>query len=127
MPIDHQRETNSANWDARVDIHVGSDLYGIQRFIDDPEFVGEVVRFDSAKLGNVEGKRLLHLQCHIGTDTIGWARLGAEVTGVDISPRSIEAARRISENTGTPARFIESELYDAPAALPRPSTSSTPA
>jgi SAM-dependent methyltransferase len=118
MPIDHHRETNRANWDARVDIHVGSDGYGIRRFIDDPEFVGEVVRFDATKLGNVDGRRLLHLQCHIGTDTIGWARLGAEVTGIDMSPRSIEAARSISENTGTLARFIVSELYDAPAALP---------
>ena len=118
VPIDHHRETNRANWDARVDVHLGSDVYGIRRFIDDPEFVGEVVRFDAANLGDVDGKRLLHLQCHIGTDTIGWARLGAEVTGIDISPKSIEAARSISENTGTRARFILSELYDAPAALP---------
>lgn len=117
MPLDYHRETNRANWDARVDIHLGSDVYGIQRFVDDPEFVGEVVSFDAGKLGNVEGRRLLHLQCHIGTDTIGWARLGAEVTGIDISSKSIEAARSISENTGTRARFIVSELYDAPAAL----------
>ena len=118
MPIDHHRETNRANWDARVPIHLGSDIYGIERFLDDPEFVGEVVRFDAAKLGRVDGRRLLHLQCHIGTDTIGWARLGTEATGIDISPKSIEAARSISEDTGTVARFIVSDLYDAPAALP---------
>src|SRR5690606_5695544 len=118
MPLDHYRQTNRANWDARVDIHVESDVYGIRRFVDDPEFVGEVVRFDAARLGDVDGRSLLHLQCHIGTDTIGWARLGAEVTGIDISPKSIDAARRISEDTGTRARFILSELYDAPAALP---------
>ncbi|HLU31723.1 MAG TPA: class I SAM-dependent methyltransferase [Acidimicrobiia bacterium] len=118
MPLDHYRQTNRANWDARVDIHVESDVYGIRRFVDDPEFVGAVVRFDAARLGDVDGRSLLHLQCHIGTDTIGWARLGAEVTGIDISPKSIEAARRISDDTGTPARFIVSELYDAPAALP---------
>lgn len=118
MPIDHHRETNRANWDARVDIHVGSDEYGIRRFVDDPKFVGEVVSFDATRLGDVDGKRLLHLQCHIGTDTIGWARLGAEVTGIDMSPKSIDAARSISERTGTGARFIVSELYDAPAALP---------
>ena len=114
MPLDHHSETNRANWDARVDIHVGSDIYGIQRFVDDPAFVGEIVRFDSAKFGDVTGKRLIHLQCHIGTDAIGWARLGAQVTGVDISPKSIEAARRISEEVGTPARFVEAELYDVP-------------
>jgi len=114
MPIDHHRETNRANWDARVDIHVGSDVYGLNRFADDPQFVGEVVRFDSAKVGDVTGKRLIHLQCHIGSDTIGWARLGAEVMGVDISPKSVEAARRLSEEVGTPARFVEAEIYDVP-------------
>jgi SAM-dependent methyltransferase len=60
----------------------------------------------------------LHLQCHIGTDTLGWARLGAEVTGLDFSEKSIEAAERLSRESGTPARFVVSELYDAAETLP---------
>ncbi|MEE8489386.1 MAG: class I SAM-dependent methyltransferase, partial [Acidimicrobiia bacterium] len=111
MPLDHYRETNRANWDSRVDSHYGSDGYGIDRFIDDPSFVGEVVSFDSNNVPDVSGKRLIHLQCHIGTDTLGWARLGAEVTGVDFSEKALEAARRLSSESGTPARFVLSELY----------------
>ena len=79
MPLDHYREANRANWDARVPIHYGSDEYGIARFISDPAHLSGVVTYDKEKLGDVTGKSLLHLQCHIGTDTISWARLGASV------------------------------------------------
>lgn len=118
MPLDRYRRANRANWDSRVENHYGSAIYGLDRFIDDPNFVGEVVSFDAERMPDVSGKRLIHLQCHIGTDTLGLARLGAEVTGVDLSPESIEAARRFSAECGTPGRFIVSELYDAPAGLP---------
>ena len=67
---------------------------------------------------DVSGKRLIHLQCHIGTDTLGLARLGAEIMGVDFSTKSIEAARRFSTECGTPGRFVVAELYDAPSVLP---------
>jgi SAM-dependent methyltransferase len=66
----------------------------------------------------VTGKTLLHLQCHFGMDSLSWARLGATVTGVDFSPRAIAAARRLAMDSGTPARFVEAELYDAPDVLP---------
>lgn len=113
MPLDEYRLANRANWDSRVDLHYGSEEYGINRFISDPGHLSGVVTHDRDKLGDVTGKRLLHLQCHIGTDTISWARLGAEVTGVDLSPKSIEAARRLSEESRTPASFVVSELYDS--------------
>jgi SAM-dependent methyltransferase len=116
-PIDSYRETIRANWDSRVDIHYRSDDYGVDRYVSDPAHLSGVVRFDSQKLGDVEGKRLLHLQCHIGTDTISWARLGATVTGVDFSGKSIDAARRLSRDSNTPARFLVSELYDSPGVL----------
>ena len=117
MPLDEHRTANRANWDSRVDIHVGSDDYGIASFISDPSHLSGVVRYDMVKLGDVSGKRLLHLQCHIGTDTISWARLGATVTGSDLSEKSIEAARRLSDDSGTPGRFVVSELYDTPDVL----------
>ena len=118
MPLDHYRKINRANWDSRVDSHYGSEGYGIDRFVADSTFVGEVVRFDSTNVPDVTGKTLIHLQCHIGTDTLGWARLGAEVTGLDFSEKSIEAAERLSRESGTPARFVVSELYDAAETLP---------
>lgn len=118
MPLDYHRQTNRANWDSRVDVHYTSDVYGIDRFLSDPEFVGEVATFDSQQMPDLTGKSLLHLQCHIGTDTVGLARLGANATGVDFSEKSIAAARRLSDESGTPVRFVVSELYDSPAVLP---------
>jgi SAM-dependent methyltransferase len=63
------------------------------------------------------GGRDSHLQCHIGTDTISLARLGARVTGLDFSPSAIAAARDLAARAGVEATFVESELYDACAAL----------
>lgn len=118
MQLDSERQANLDNWDSRVDIHYGSDVYGVQRFIDDPTHLSGVVAFDRTKLPDLTGKRLIHLQCHIGTDTVSLARLGAEVTGVDFSAKAIESARRLSEDSGTPARFVESELHEAKSAVP---------
>lgn len=59
-----------------------------------------MVRFDAQRLGGVAGRRLVHLQCHIGTDTLSWAKLGAQVTGVDFSPAALAAARRLAADSG---------------------------
>ena len=112
------REINRANWNDRAPIHWASDDYGIQRFIEDPRHISQTVALDRDSVGDVGGKTLLHLQCHIGTDSLSWARLGAEVTGIDLSDASIDAARRLSAESGTPGRFLVSEIYDSPAALP---------
>jgi SAM-dependent methyltransferase len=69
------------------------------------------------EIGPVDGKTLLHLQCHIGTDTLSWARLGAVVTGVDFSPESIACAKRLQEELGLPATFLEASVYDLPDVL----------
>lgn len=72
---------------------------------------------DVDAVGDVRGKKLLHLQCHFGLDTLSWARLGAAVTGLDFSPEAIAAARALARETGLAARFVCSDVYDAPAAL----------
>ena len=77
-----------------------AEVYGFDRFVDDSSFVGEVVSFDAQKMPDVSGKELIHLQCHIGPDTLGLARLGAEAKGVDFWMESIEAARRLSAECG---------------------------
>jgi SAM-dependent methyltransferase len=69
------------------------------------------------RLGDVNGLRGVHLQCHIGTDTISLARLGAEMTGVDFSPASLAEARRLSDEVGAGVEFVEADVYDAVAAL----------
>jgi SAM-dependent methyltransferase len=67
--------------------------------------------------GPVEGKRILHLQCSTGSETISWAVLGAQATGADISPRQIEIAQRTADEAGLPVRFVAADVYDLPATL----------
>ena len=104
---------NKASWDDRVPAHAASPDYSVDSFIADPAFLSEVVRFDLPMLGDISGLRGVHLQCHIGTDTISLARLGASMTGVDFSGPAIRHARALAEQTGADATFIESDVYDA--------------
>jgi SAM-dependent methyltransferase len=104
---------NRASWDDRAAAHAASPDYAIEHFVADPHFLSEVVRFDVPLLGDVRGVRGVHLQCHIGTDTISLARLGADMTGLDFSAASVAQARRLAELTRTPVEFVESNVYDA--------------
>ena len=74
-------DVNRANWNCRVPLHARG--YGLEKFRGDPSWLSEVVRFDRPRLGDVRGLEVLLLQCHIGTDTVSLARLGAKVTGLD--------------------------------------------
>ena len=74
---------NRANWDSRVAHHERA--YGLERFRADPAYLSNVVRFDLPRLDGVDGLDVMHLQCHIGTDTLSLARLGARtVTGLEL-------------------------------------------
>lgn len=118
MPMDAYREANLANWNDRVPIHAGSREYDLGRFVEGRDDISTVVAFDRQYLGDVTGKRLVHLQCHIGTDTVSWGRLGATVTGYDFSGPALGQARMLAERMGlADARFVEGELYDAPGRL----------
>jgi SAM-dependent methyltransferase len=64
------------------------------------------------EIGEVKGKALLHLQCHIGTDTLSWARQGAMVTGIDFSAESIAQAKQLQQDLGLEATFIQANVYD---------------
>ncbi len=115
--VDEYMEANRANWDQRAPAHAMSPGYNVQRFIDDPAFIGEVVRFDRPLLGDLSGLTGVHLQCHIGTDTIGLSRLGARMTGLDFSSAAIEQARTLVAKSGDEVTFVESDVYDAASAL----------
>ena len=108
---------NRANWDERAAAHAASPDYGLQRFLDDPSYLSGVIRFDLPLLGSVEGLRGVHLQCHIGTDTLSLARLGAHMTGLDFSPQSLEQARRLAAEAETPIEYVEANVYAAPSLL----------
>lgn len=107
------RHVNRANWDERAPAHAASAGYALERFRADPGHLSDVVRFDLPLLGDVSGLDVVHLQCHIGTDTISLARLGARMTGLDFSAASLAEARRLAAETGSGVGFVESEVYDA--------------
>ena len=103
-------ELNRANWDSRVPHHVQG--YGLDAFAD-PSHLSDVVRFDLELLGDVTGLDVVHLQCHIGTDTVSLARRGPRrVVGVDFSALALAAACELSAAAATPVDFVECELYD---------------
>jgi len=108
---------NRANWDERVAAHMASPDYRVQAFLDDPAYLSEVVRFDLPLLGDVSGLRGVHLQCHIGTDTISLARLGASMTGLDFSGLAVAEAARLAAATGADATFVQSDVYEAASVL----------
>lgn len=114
-------DTNRANWDEKVEGHLIA--YGADAFADDPGAISAIVRDDLTAMspslpgGTVEGLSLVHLQCHIGTDTLSWARLGAQVVGIDFSAQAIRAARTLAGRAGVSARFEECTNEDAPATL----------
>jgi len=116
--VERYAQINRANWDERAPAHAASELYDLSQFIDDPTFLSRVVRFDRPRLGDISGLRGVHLQCHIGTDTVSLARLGAEMTGLDFSPSALAQARELAARSGTPVEFVEAELYEAPQKLP---------
>lgn len=107
-------EANRRHWDEVVPIHAGSDFYDVASFK-----AGKTVLnpLELEELGDVQGKSLLHLQCHFGLDTLAWAREGAAVTGVDFSERAIETARALAAEIGVDARFEASDLYSLPDRL----------
>ena len=107
------RDVNRANWDDRARAHAASADYNIAAFAADPRHLSGVVRFDLPLLGDISGLRGVHLQCHIGTDTVSLARLGATMTGLDFSAASLEQARLLAERAGTPVEFVESDVYGA--------------
>ncbi|HXP22288.1 MAG TPA: class I SAM-dependent methyltransferase [Streptosporangiaceae bacterium] len=113
------RIINRSCWDERAPAHAASPDYDVEAFITDPAFISGVVRFDLPRLGDISGLRGVHLQCHIGTDTISLARLGASMTGLDFSPPAIEQARALAQRTVADATFVESDVYAAADVLGR--------
>jgi len=105
---------NQELWDELAPIHLASKFYDVEGFRSGNL---SLRRVELDEVGEVRDKRLLHLQCHFGLDTLSWARLGAHVTGIDLSPKSIDIARNIASDLDIPARFIQANLYDLPRQL----------
>lgn len=109
---------NRARWDELVAVHrAGPEGYRVAEFLAGESILDPLV---AGEIGEVTGKRVLHLQCHFGLDTLSLARLGAEVTGVDFSAKAIAAARALSAESGVPGRFVACKVEDAPAHIDGP-------
>jgi SAM-dependent methyltransferase len=105
-------------WDNWTELHVGSDFYDVEGFKAGRDTLDEVeVQGVLEHVGDIQGKTLLHLQCHFGLDTMSWARRGARATGVDFSEKAVAHARHLARELGIPARFFCADVTDTAAVL----------
>ncbi|MBK8930110.1 MAG: class I SAM-dependent methyltransferase [Chitinophagaceae bacterium] len=107
-------EINKNSWNKRTAVHLKSEFYDQENFLNGQTSLNDI---ELNLLGNIEGKSILHLQCHFGQDSISLSRLGAKVTGVDLSDKAIEAARQIAKETNENTNFICCNIYDLPKFL----------
>lgn len=105
---------NKQSWNSRTDVHYNSEFYNNDEFIKGKSSLNKI---ELDLLGDIKGKSILHLQCHFGQDTISLNRLGAAVTGVDLSDKSIERAKELSAKTKSDCKFICCDLYELPKHL----------
>jgi 2-polyprenyl-3-methyl-5-hydroxy-6-metoxy-1,4-benzoquinol methylase len=101
-------EINRKLWDNRTEVHYKSEFYDVASFIKGKSSLNKI---ELDLLGDIKGKKVLHLQCHFGLDTISLSRMGAHVTGVDFSEKAIRKAKELAETLGTDTKFIQSDIY----------------
>lgn len=103
-------ETNRQLWNQKTPIHIDSDFYDIKGFLAGDTSLKPI---EIELLGDIKGKTILHLQCHFGQDSLSLARMGAKVTGLDISDTAIEEAKKLNEQLGLDAQFVCCDVYSA--------------
>ena len=103
------KSTNRDAWNKRVSAHLESDFYDLEGWKAGKTSLNDI---ELALLGDVEGKNILHLQCHFGQDTLELTRMGANVVGVDLSDASIAAARKLNEELELNADFVVSDVLE---------------
>jgi len=111
MSKEHQDyfKTNKETWNKKVAVHAASDFYDMKGFMAGKSSLN---KYELEALGDVSGKRLLHLQCHFGQDTLSWARMGAICTGVDISDEAITLSRKLTKDLNLSADFVCCNVLD---------------
>ncbi len=107
-------ETNKKWWNAITPIHSRSSLYNLKKF---KKGATSLQQIEIKELENIKNKKILHLLCHFGMDSLSLARRGAKVTGVDVSEESIKLAQSLSNELHIPAEFICSDVYALPKVL----------
>lgn len=114
METNNYLEINKKTWNEKTEVHVHSDFYDNESFIQGKSTLNAI---ELELLGSISGKKILHLQCHFGQDTLSMVRMGAQVTGVDLSNKAIETAQQLNQQLGLDAQFICSDIYDLPNQL----------
>lgn len=112
--MDEHLEANRRLWDHLTPIHAATAVYDVESF---KRGKCTLHPLEVQEVGDVGGKRLLHLQCHFGLDTLSWARRGAQVTGADFSPEAIALAKSLASELHIAADFVCSNVYDLPENL----------
>ncbi|QLH21567.1 bifunctional 2-polyprenyl-6-hydroxyphenol methylase/3-demethylubiquinol 3-O-methyltransferase UbiG [Streptomyces sp. Rer75] len=107
-------QANQANWDARTPVHLASRFYGVD---EDPDPSRWFAPWEWDDLGELAGRDVLHLQCHLGTETIAFAQRGARTVGLDFSAASVAAATGIAARAGVDVTYVRANVYDAVEAL----------
>lgn len=113
-PSKHYLTINRQSWNNKVDSHLRSEFYDMDGFLKGKSSLNDI---ELGLLGDVKGKTILHLQCHFGQDSISLSSMGATVTGVDLSDKAIDTARRLAKDMGTDTDFICCDVYDLPRCL----------
>jgi ubiquinone/menaquinone biosynthesis C-methylase UbiE len=112
--VDKYVESNQKLWDQWTLAHLTSPFYDVAKFKAGHDRLSQI---DLEEMPDVKGKSLLHLQCHFGMDTLSWARRGAEVVGVDFSPKAVESAIQLATELNIPSRFVQSDVLTLPDVL----------
>ena len=107
--MDEFLKTNQKLWDAKTEIHKDSEFYDLENWKKGGVSLNQ---YELEAIGSVEGKSLLHLQCHFGQDTLSWERLGAKVTGIDFSEKAIKVATELNAELGMDAQFVQSNVLE---------------
>jgi len=105
------KEINRQSWNNKVDAHIDSEFYDMNGFLSGKSSLNSI---ELELLGDIKDKRILHLQCHFGQDTISLAREGAKVTGIDLSDKAIQRANEIAKKCEVNANFICCDIFDLP-------------
>lgn len=108
------KNINKTSWNKRTEVHIDSQFYANDSFVQGRNSLNEIELY---LLGEIEGKKILHLQCHFGQDTISLTRLGAQAVGVDLSDKAIEKAKELALKTNSEATFVCCDIYDLPKNL----------
>ena len=102
-------DMNKATWNNKVEVHANSDMYSMELF---KKGESSLKHYELEALGEVNGKSLLHLQCHFGQDTLSWSRMGAKCVGVDLSDAGINLAKKLNTALKLDAKFICCNVLD---------------